>query len=434
MAFWRSQGVNVFPQTEKPELLAPAGDLEKLHFALAYGADAVYAGGPAWGLRAQAGNFTYDDLRAGTEAVHRQGKKIYITVNVIAQEQDFQGLDHYLQFLAELGVDGLIVSDPGILQLARTLAPRIPLHLSTQASCTNSASADFWFAQGVSRIILARELDRDALKEIRRKVSGELEVFVHGAMCMSYSGRCLLSTYMTGRDANRGACTQPCRWSYALMEEKRPGQFYPLEEDHAGSYIFNSRDLCLLPYVPELAALGLTGWKIEGRMKSAHYVASTVKVYRQAIDTYWGQGEEAFRDRLTQWQDEMDKVSHRPYGSGFFLGRPVEDGQSVGSSDYIREYTFVGRSLTQEERQKLAEEAAAGEDAVWIEQRNFFARGDTLEILSPQRQPQQLTVDKMWNEAGEMVDAARHPQMKVRLDWPHPLDAYSILRRPVSRV
>ncbi|WP_240986806.1 peptidase U32 family protein [Acididesulfobacillus acetoxydans] len=344
--------------------------MEKLRYALAYGADAVYIGGTAFGLRAYAGNFTLEEMKEAVLRVHAVAKKLYVTVNVFAHEADFDELPDYLSNLARLGVDALIVSDPGVLALAREVAPGIALHLSTQANSTNSHSVRFWLKQGVKRVVLARELSLAELSLVRARVPGELEIFVHGAMCMSYSGRCLLSNYLTGRDANRGECAQPCRWGYSLMEEKRPGQVFPLEEDERGTYIFNSHDLCLLPYLPRLAGLGIESCKIEGRMKSIHYVASTVKVYREALDVLWEQGEKAFERRLPEWLDELDKVSHRDYSPGFLFGKPGSEKEGAGtlpvrrsagawpdsgvgtyltenvkSSHYVREYDFVGVSL-----------------------------------------------------------------------------------------
>lgn len=416
---------------KKPEILAPAGDLEKLKFALAYGADAVYAGGSAFGLRAHAGNFGEDQLRLGTEYAHKLNRKIYITVNIFAHEQDFTALRSYLRELSEIGVDGIIVSDPGILAVARDETPNLTVHLSTQANCTNSASANFWFSQGVKRIVMARELTLEELSSIRPKAEGELEIFIHGAMCMSYSGRCLLSNYLTGRDANRGECTHPCRWGYALVEEKRPGEYFPIEEDTRGSYIFNSHDLCLLPHLPKLKELNLDSYKIEGRMKSAYYVANTVKVYREAIDVLWDQGEEEFQRRIPGWLKEMDKASHRDYSTGFLFGKPGAESHNIESSNYIREYNFVGRSLALEELREIGKNKNNHEDELgyWIEQRNIFYLGDELEVLSPQGEPWTFQVTEMWDEEGAKVEVARHAQQKLKIASPKPLEPYSILRK-----
>lgn len=415
----------------KPEILAPAGDLEKLKFALAYGADAVYAGGSSFGLRAFAGNLDEDTLREGTEYAHKLERKIYITVNIYAHEPDLAPLRPYLRELSEIGVDGIIVSDPGVLAIVREEVPNLDVHLSTQANCTNSASANFWFSQGVKRIVLARELTLDELKEIQPKVKGELEIFIHGAMCMSYSGRCLLSNYLTGRDANRGECTHPCRWGYALVEEKRPGQYFPIEEDARGSYIFNSHDLCLLPYLPQLKGLNLDSCKIEGRMKSAYYVANTVKVYREAVDVLWDEGEKAFQEKLPHWLKEMDKASHRDFSTGFLFGKPGAESHNIETSNYIREYSFVGRSLTLEETDAVLKEYPTQKDkpGFWIEQRNIFYLGDELEVLSPHGDPWTFKVTGLWDAEGAEVEVARHAQQKLRIDCPKPLEPYSILRK-----
>jgi len=409
----------------KPEILAPAGDLEKLRFAFAYGADAVYAGGSSFGLRAYAGNLDEEEMRLGVKYAHELNRKLYITVNIFAHEQDFTSLKSYLQFLRDIQVDGIIVSDPGVISVARQETPELSIHLSTQANCTNSYSANFWFSQGIRRIVLARELTLEELKSVRPKVEGELEIFIHGAMCMSYSGRCLLSNYLTGRDANRGECTHPCRWGYALVEEKRPGQYFPLEEDARGSYIFNSHDLCLLPHLPLLKELNLESYKIEGRMKSAYYVASTVKVYREAIDVLWDQGEEEFKKRVPAWLAEMDKVSHRDYSTGFLFGKPGAEAHNIKTSNYIREYSFVGRVLEEEECRELSKI----DYGYWIEQRNNFRVGDELEVFSPQGEPWTFMVNGLWDTSDEEVEVARHPQQKLKITAPIPLPPHSILRK-----
>lgn len=416
----------------KPELLAPAGDPEKLRYALAYGADAVYLAGQAFGLRAYAGNFSAEDLENAVSLTHHLGKKVYITVNIFAHEADFAGLPAYLKQLEKLGADGIIVSDPGIIALAREIVPTLPLHLSTQANNTNSYAARFWLGQGVERVVLARELSLKELRDIRVNVAGGLEMFIHGAMCMSYSGRCLLSNYLTGRDANRGECTQPCRWGYSLIEEKRPGQTFPVEEDQRGTYIFNSHDLCLLPYLPELKPLNIDSYKIEGRMKSVHYVASTVKVYREGIDTLWEEGEGAFREKLPRWLEELDKVSHRDYSTGFLFGKPGAESHNIETSHYVRDYDFVGVGLAQEKRAGLPRasvENTAAEGTSWIEQRNNFKLGDILEILSPSAEPCSFTVEEMWDESGEPLEVARHAQQPLLLRTPREILPYNILRR-----
>ncbi len=426
------------PSGRKPELLAPAGDIEKIKYALAYGADAVYLGGSSYGLRAYAGNFGPEEMKEAVEFTHSLGRKIYITVNIFAHEKDFEGLPDYLKQLEAWGVDGAIVSDPGIISLAQEVAPKLPLHLSTQSNSTNSHSINFWLKHGVERVVLARELTLDELKDVRPKVDGELEMFIHGAMCMSYSGRCLLSNYLTGRDANRGECTQPCRWGYGLVEEKRPGQVFPIEEDERGTYVFNSHDLCLLPYLPLLKPLNIESWKIEGRMKSVHYVASTVKVYREAIDTLWERGEEEFKAKLPFWLEEMDKVSHRDYSPGFLFGKPGRESHNIETSNYIREYEFVGVGLTLEEVTKVIngtgyrniEELNLNEyDGFWIEQRNNFKLGEIIEVLTPEGDAWSFEVKGMLDWKGQPVEVARHALQILRLELPRPLERYSILRR-----
>jgi Collagenase and related proteases len=410
---------------KKPELLAPAGDWEKLTYALAYGADAVYMGGQAFGLRAYAGNFRSDEMEKAVNWTHELGKKIYITVNIFAHEADFAELPAYLRQLEGLGVDGALVSDPGIITLAQEVAPRLPLHLSTQANNTNSYAVRFWLKQGIERVVLARELNLEELQDMRSNVEGGLEIFIHGAMCMSYSGRCLLSNYLTGRDANRGECTQPCRWGYALVEEKRPGEVFPIEEDERGTYIFNSHDLCLLPHLPLLKPLNLDSYKIEGRMKSVQYVASTVKVYREAIDILWDEGEEAFQAKLPQWLEEMDKVSHRDYSAGFLFGKPGAKSHNLETSHYVRDYDFVGVSLNDGEFRINGNDG----NTTWIEQRNNFKRGEVLEVLTPQGISWSFEVTEMWDAEGEPLEVARHAQQKIRMTVPRKIFPYSILRR-----
>ncbi len=402
---------------QKPELLAPAGTLEKLKFAITYGADAVYLGGPMWGLRAYAGNFTMEDIAHGVAFAHARGTKVYVTVNIIPHNDDFDGLEEYLAALADLNVDAFIISDPGILTVAKQVAPQVALHLSTQANVVNYRSAQFWVEQGVSRLILARELSHAEIAEIGQRVSAELEVFVHGAMCISYSGRCLLSNYLTGRDANRGACTQPCRYQYSLVEEKRPGQYFPIMEDAHGTYIMNSKDLCLIEHLPQLLKLGLAGLKIEGRMKSVHYVATVTKVYREAIDAYYANPAE-YRFQA-KWLEELAKASNRSFTTGFFLGAPGPDAHIYEGELYDRQYDFVGVVQSYDPIKQL----------LWVEQRNNFLVGDTLEIIEPHGAGRELVVSKMFDESGEAIGVARHAQMLVGIPCVQPLEPMSLLRR-----
>jgi U32 family peptidase len=416
----------------KPELLAPAGDFEKLKFALAFGADAVYMGGASYGLRAFAGNFGLEQMEEAVRYTHAQGRKLYVTVNIFAHEQDFEGMEDYLKQLERMKVDAAIVSDPGVIALAQDVAPNLPLHLSTQMNNTNSHSMRFWMKNGIERIVLARELTLEEIQSVRANVKGELEMFIHGAMCMSYSGRCLLSNYLTGRDANRGECTQPCRWSYGLVEEKRPGQVFPIEEDERGTYVFNSHDLCMLPHLPLLKPLGIDSYKIEGRMKSIHYVSSTVKVYREAIDTLWERGEEEFQAKLPGWLEEMDKVSHRDYSAGFLFGKPGASSHNLEDSNYIRDYEFVAFGLKADNRVHPKIPTAVKDEfsqGYWVEMRYNFKQGETIEVLSPSEEPWSFEVKGIWTVDGELVDVARHAKQLLKLELPRPLPAFAILRR-----
>ncbi|NLY54825.1 MAG: U32 family peptidase [Firmicutes bacterium] len=404
----------------KPELLAPAGNLEKLKFAITYGADAVYLGGPQWGLRAYAGNFTMDDIAAGVAFAHARGARVYVTVNIIPHNEDLVGLNDYLADLADLGVDAFIISDPGVLLAAKAVAPQVERHLSTQANVVNYASAQFWADLGVTRIILARELSLGEIAEIKRRVDVELEAFVHGAMCISYSGRCLLSNYLTGRDANRGACAQPCRYKYHLVEEKRPGQYFPIFEDERGSYIMNSKDLCMIEHLPQLLTVGLSSLKIEGRMKSVHYVATVTKVYREALDAYFV--DPANYRSQPHWLEELKKASNRGFTTGFYFGHPGPEDHVYKGELYQRQYDFVG----------VVESYDPDKQLLWVEQRNHFQVGDTLEVLAPQGEGGQMAVVALQTETGEAVDAARHAQMRVALPCQKPIAPMSLLRRPLS--
>lgn len=402
-----------------PELLAPAGDLEKLKVAVAYGADAVYIGGKRLSLRASAGNFELDEMREGVEYVHRYGRRVYVALNIFAHNQDFEGVEDYVRFLEDIGVDAVIVSDPGMLSLVKEVAPDMEIHLSTQANTTNWRSAAFWHSQGVKRIIMARELSLDEIKEIRDKTPPtlELEVFVHGAMCISYSGRCLLSNYLTGRYSNRGECAHPCRWKYYLMEEKRPGEYLPIMEDERGTYILNSKDLCMLGHIRELISAGVDGFKIEGRMKSSYYVAVTVKAYRQELDRYRKDPQGyRFDPRALE---EVKKASHRPFTTGFYFGVPTSDAQEYTSSQYIRQYDFVGLVLDYDRQKSMA----------LVEQRNPFKKGDEVEILRPHGDTLSYAIDEIFDVDGQHIDSAPHPQQKVYIPIPYCLERYSMLRR-----
>ena len=404
---------------KKPELLAPAGNMEKLKMALLYGADAVYLGGKQCGLRAFGGNFSNEELKEAVEFAHNLNKKVYVTVNIFPHNSDIEMLPEYLAFLNTTGADALLVADIGLFMLAKKYAPDIELHISTQANNTNWATVDAWHNMGASRVVLARELSKDEISVIRQKCSVELEMFVHGAMCISYSGRCLLSNYMTGRDSNRGSCAQPCRWKYSLVEEKRPGQYFPIEEDERGTFIFNSKDMCLLPYLPDVIESGVDSLKIEGRMKSVHYAASVVKAYRMAIDSYF-ENPEAFAVK-EEWLEELEKVSHRSYTTGFYYGKPTEKDQIYTSSSYIQTSDFVGLVLDYDEATGFAT----------VEQRNNMKLGQEIEVFQPQLPGYRQLLGEMYNDEGEAIEVAPHPQQIVKIRMEAPVEPYAILRRDI---
>jgi putative protease len=387
-----------------PELLAPAGDLEKLKIAFNFGADAVYLAGKKLGLRAAANNFSTEEMASGIGIAKRLGKRVYVAVNIYAHNKDLDDLPEYLAELSSLGVDGLIVSDPGIIRLVLENAPGLPLHLSTQANATNWSSAFFWASVGVKRLVLARELALSEIAEISAQINKnrsdiELEGFVHGAMCIAYSGRCLLSNYFTGRSANKGECTHPCRWRYYLMEQTRPGVYLPIEEDDRGAYIMSSRDLCMLEHIPELVNSGLVSLKIEGRMKSIHYVASVVNAYRYAIDNFMNNPDY----RIDHWLlAEVRKAGTRGFSTGFYFGRPTFEGQEYEKSARD-DVDFVG----------IVKECEPKKERVIIEQRNHFAIGDLLEVLEPSKKPWSLALEYMEDMSGNPIAKAPHPQQLV---------------------
>lgn len=404
---------------KKVELLAPAGSLEKLKMAVVYGADAVYMGGEAYGLRAYAENFDRNEMEQGIDFAHSHGKKVYVTMNIIPHNNDFTGMAEYIKKLESMGVDAIILSDPGVLSLVKETAPDMEIHLSTQANNTNWRSALFWYKQGVKRIILARELSLNEIKEIRQNTPDDLqlEIFVHGAMCMSYSGRCLLSSYMAGRDSNRGLCAQPCRWKYYLVEEKRPGEYMPVYENDRGTFIYNSKDLCMIEHIPELVESGISSFKIEGRVKSAYYVATVVKAYREAIDSYFDDPEHyVFNPELL---DELKKVSHREYTTGFYFGKPTGKEQIYHTSSYIREYDIVGLVLDYDESTGIAT----------VEQRNRFYAGDEVEIMQPGKPYFKQIVEEMRNQDGEIIEVAPHPQMILKIPVKQPVVRDAIIRK-----
>ncbi len=405
---------------ELPELLAPAGNMTKLKIALDYGADAVYCGGKEFGLRAKADNFSRDELIAAVDYVHQRNKKIYLTLNIIPHNIDIEQMEDFLSFLENINLDGLIISDPGVLQLIKDKDISIPLHLSTQANTVNWASVKFWQNQGLERVILARELNKEEIAEISSKTDVGLEVFIHGSMCISYSGRCLLSNYLTNRDANRGNCSQPCRWKYNLVEEKRPGQFFPIENDEQGTYIMNSKDLNLLEEIPALIELGVESLKIEGRMKSVHYLATVTGVYRQALDNFQENPEEfIIKD---QWKKELKKVSHRPYTKGFFAGNPGSQGQNYGDSSYIRNYQYLGQV-----KGFLPDPGLA-----IVKVKNKICQGDSVEFFGPGGDILKQKITTIIDKNGELIDEAPHPESTIKISVTNPIGENYILRKKIK--
>ena len=394
----------------KPELLAPAGDLEKLKIAVLYGADAVYFGGETFSLRAGAGNFTYEEMKEGIEFAHAHGAKCHLTVNIFAHNEDIERFINYLKRVKDVGIDAFIASDPGVIDMIQEYIPDAEIHLSTQANMTNYRTANFWYKRGLRRLVTARELTLEEIKELKANIPEdmELETFIHGAMCISYSGRCLLSNFMIERDANRGACAHPCRWKYTLMEEQRPGEYFPIEEDNRGTYILNSKDLCLIEHLPELIEAGISSFKIEGRMKSVFYVATVVSAYRKAIDTYFeNPSEYKFKE---EWMTELCKASHREFTTGFYFHKPSNDDQNYRTSAYSRDYSFVGMVKDYDPETGYA----------IVEQRNKMVIGDKIEVFGPGADffVQELT--EMYDEEGNAVESAPHPQqiLKIKVDKP----------------
>lgn len=393
------------------ELLAPAGDMERLEMALHYGADAVYLAGKTFGMRAAAGNFDNDLLRGAVEMSHSAGTKVYVTVNTIPHEDEISHLPDYLDFLQQSNVDAMIIADLGVMRLAKQYAPNVPVHVSTQLGVLNSETARALYELGAKRIVLARETSLKEIEKIHRNIPEDLEIeaFVHGAMCVSFSGRCLLSNYLTGRDANRGACAQPCRWKYHLVEESRPGEYFEISED-GGTHILNSRDMCMIEHLPELIDAGVTSFKIEGRMKSAYYAAATTNAYRHALDSAV-----AGRELEDCWIREMDMVSHRPYSTGFYYGMP---GQHYPESSYFSDADVCG----------VVESCDENGYAV-IAQRNKFSVGDTVDLMTRDHEPVSFQVESMKNEADEDIQSAPHATMKVKMQLPFSCEPLSILRK-----
>jgi len=402
----------------RPELLVPASSLEVLKTAVIFGADAVYIGGEAFGLRAKAKNFSKEDMRQGIEFAHEYNKKVYVTVNILAHNNDLPGVREYLKELKELRPDGLIIADPAIFMLAKEICPEIERHISTQANNTNYGTYKFWWDLGATRVVSARELSLKEIREIRDNIPEEMEIesFMHGAMCISYSGRCLLSNYFTGRDANQGACTHPCRWKYSVMEEKRPGEYFPVYENERGTYIFNSKDLCMIEYVPEMIEAGIDSFKIEGRMKTALYVATVARTYRKAIDDYL-ESPEKYRANMPWYLDQISNCTYRQFTTGFYFGKPSEETQIYDSNTYVKEYTYLGI-------------IGAEKDGMYrIEQRNKFSVGETIEIMKPNGDNVEVVVKRIVNEDGEDQESAPHSKQVLYIDLEQKADIYDILRR-----
>lgn len=402
----------------KPELLIPASSLEVLKVAVLYGADAVYIGGDLYGLRAKAKNFSMEDMAEGIAFAHTYGKKVYVTANITAHNRDLEGIGAYFEELRELKPDAFIISDPGVFQLARRICPKVEVHISTQANNVNYADFLFWHELGASRVVSARELSIDEIKEIRAHIPDtlEIETFVHGAMCISYSGRCLLSNYFTGRDANQGACTHPCRWKYYLVEEKRPGEYLPVEENERGTYIFNSKDLCMIEHIPDLVDAGIDSFKIEGRMKTALYVANVARTYRMALDDYF-ENPEKYQSRIPYYLEEVSKCTYRQFTTGFFYGPTSHETQIYDSNTYIREYTYLG--IIEGKRDGL----------FGLEQRNKFSVGEILEVMKPDGRNIEVRVRRIVSEEGADQDSCPHPGQKIYVDLGAELSDYDLLRR-----
>ncbi len=404
----------------KVELLAPAGDLTKLKIAVIYGADAVYLGGESFGLRKRSKNFSLDQIKEGVDFAHERGVKVYVTLNIIPHNDDFEGLEEYVQSLEEINVDGVIVSDPGMFMKIKNAVPNMEIHISTQASVTNYETVMFWYNLGARRVVLARELSFEEIKAITKRLPEDMDIetFVHGAMCMSYSGRCLISNYMLDRDANRGDCAQPCRYKYNLVEETRPGEFFPVFEDDEGTFIMNSKDLCMINRLPEMIDAGINSLKIEGRVKGIYYVATVIRSYRMALDEYYKDPENYKFDE--KYLDEIKKASYRDFTSGFFDGKPRENAQVYTTNSYIRGYDFLGMVLDYNEDTKMAT----------IEQRNRMFLGDEIEIFGPGRDFITQKIEYMTNDKDEEIEVAPHAQQIIKIRMDQPVSEYYMLRKP----
>ncbi len=403
----------------KTELLIPASSLEVLKTAVIFGADAVYIGGEAFGLRAKAKNFSLEEMKKGVEFAHRYGKKVYVTSNIFAHNYDLEGVTKYFNDLKDVGPDALIISDPGVFSIAREVLPDMEIHISTQANNTNYRTYQFWNKMGAKRVVSARELSLEEIKEIRANIPDDMEIesFIHGAMCISYSGRCLLSNYFTGRDANQGACTHPCRWKYAVVEEKRPGEYLPVYENERGTYIFNSKDLCMIEHIPELLEAGIDSLKIEGRMKTALYVATVARTYRKAIDDFL-ESEEKYRSNMPWYKEEISKCTYRQFTTGFYFGKPDENTQIYDNNTYVKEYTYLG-----------IVDNVSDDGTFNIEQRNKFSVGEEIEIMQPDGNNVLANVLSITDEDGNQMESAPHPKQKLFVKLSKTPANYDILRR-----
>lgn len=403
----------------KVELLVPASSLEVLKIAVIYGADAVYIGGEAFGLRAKAKNFSSKDMEEGIRFAHSHGVKVYVTVNILAHNGDLDGVREYLEELKKIGPDALIIADPGIFTYAGEICPEIERHISTQANNTNYETYRFWHRLGAKRVVTARELSLEEIRQIRSHIPEDMEIetFVHGAMCISYSGRCLLSNYMVGRDANQGACTHPCRWKYSIVEEKRPGEYMPVYENERGTYIFNSKDLCMIEHLDDLLTCGIDSLKIEGRMKTALYVATVARTYRKAIDDYL-ESPEKYKENMPWYLEQISNCTYRQFTTGFFYGKPDETAQIYHNNTYVKEYTYLGFA-----------EAVDDRGFAQITQRNKFTVGETIEIMKPGGENLPVTVKGIYDQEGNFVESAPHPQQKLYVDLGEKVEVYDLLRR-----
>ena len=403
----------------KRELLIPAGSLDVLKTAVIYGADAVYIGGEAFGLRAKAKNFTTEDMKEGIAFAHERGVKVYVTANILAHNEDLAGVEQYFEELREIRPDALIISDPGVFAIARRILPDMEIHISTQANNTNYETFLFRYGLGAKRVVTARELSLEEIRQIRDRIPEDMEIesFIHGAMCISYSGRCLLSNYFVGRDANQGACTHPCRWKYSVVEETRPGEYLPVYENERGTFIFNSKDLCMIEHIPEMIEAGIDSFKIEGRMKTALYVATVARTYRKAIDDYL-ESPEKYRENMEWYKAEIGKCTYREFTTGFYFHKPESDAQIYDSNTYVKNYTYIGTV-----------EEVCGDGSFLMEQKNKFSVGESIEIMKPDGRNIPVSVEEICDEEGVQMESAPHPKQRLKVRLSVSPEPYDILRR-----